>query len=331
MSLLRSLLSRRRRCFPSLLTTLHSSHRRPISSAPLHPTPQSQPNKKTLHTLFLEAVGLSDKTLPEPEPLPESLNSDLQKKLKQLEEEVRSTTLLNQETESVIPKKEKKEKRPLRNVNRALYAAFTNKPKRVAAVSVGDTKREVRVREVMVVKKLSPDMEMFVKHLFENGYFKDANFAKGKERFDLGWFDGFFARGYVKFAAQRFGRDNQEIAKWLSGSALKKVAEFGCPSVDRSSVFPAKRLRKFFEVPENTVCSKCPLQQSCKFINQSVWKGDTNKLDLVGVMKVLTSYALELVHPQLVVPEEVAYALWAGWCLLNRNFEENVMVRMYLI
>lgn len=53
------------------------------------------------------------------------------------------------------------------------------------------------------------------------------------------------------------------------------------------------------------VCSKCVLRQSCKFINQSVWKCDTDNLDLVVVMKVVTSYALELVHPELVVTDEV--------------------------
>ena len=43
------------------------------------------------------------------------------------------------------------------------------------------------------------------------------------------------------------------IDRWLSGSALKQVAAFGCPDTNKSVVFPAKRLRKFFEVPENTV------------------------------------------------------------------------------
>lgn len=41
------------------------------------------------------------------------------------------------------------------------------------------------------------------------------------------------------------------------------------------------------------------------FANQTVWKCDTNTLDLGIVMKVITSYALESVHPQLVVPDEV--------------------------
>ncbi|OIW11596.1 hypothetical protein TanjilG_15290 [Lupinus angustifolius] len=250
-------------------------------------------------------MGLSPKpqTEQETEPtVPE--NKDLHQKLKQLEEEVR-IHLQERKTKRVVPIP-KKVKKPVSTVKLSLYAAFTSKPdKEVVSVRNRRNVEEVKVREPMIVKELSPDMEMFVKYLYENGYFKDANFAKGKERFDLAWFDSSFGRGYVKFAAERFGRDNQEIAKWLSASALKQLATFGCPSVDRSSVFPAKSLRKFFEVPENTVCSKCALQQSCKFINQSVWKTGTSNLHLVAVMKVVTSYALELVHPQLVVPDEV--------------------------
>jgi hypothetical protein len=47
------------------------------------------------------------------------------------------------------------------------------------------------------------------------------------------------------------------------------------------------------------------LRESCKFVNQDVWKCDTNKLDLEITMKVTISYALHLVHPQLVVSDEV--------------------------
>lgn len=43
------------------------------------------------------------------------------------------------------------------------------------------------------------------------------------------------------------------VDRWLSGSALKQVATFGCSHTSSKAVFPAKRLRKFFEVPENTV------------------------------------------------------------------------------
>lgn len=53
------------------------------------------------------------------------------------------------------------------------------------------------------------------------------------------------------------------------------------------------------------VCSKCVLKQSCKFVNQNVWKTDTKKLILKDVLNVITLYAMEFVPPQLVVPDEM--------------------------
>lgn len=41
--------------------------------------------------------------------------------------------------------------------------------------------------------------------------------------------------------------------RWLSGSDLKKVALFGCPSLTKKTVFSAKTLRVFFKIQENTV------------------------------------------------------------------------------
>lgn len=146
------------------------------------------------------------------------------------------------------------------------------------------------------------------------------------------------------------------FSRWLSGRDLKKVALFGCRSLAKKSVFGAKRLRKFFEIPEETVsrlsclnislpltdifvvtycinlmscisvafqvCSKCVLRESCKFVNKSVWRGHTNNpnptnvrktnpknLNLADVMNTITLYALESVHPQLVVPEDVTYSV----------------------
>ncbi|KAF7836625.1 Autophagy-related protein [Senna tora] len=163
--------------------------------------------------------------------------------------------------------------------------------------------KEVKQKEPMVLKELSPYMTIVVHHLYKEGYFNFANFAKG-ERFDLSWFDTEYARKYILFAVQKFGKDKQEISKWLSGSDLKQVAMFGCPSFNRSIVIPSKRLRNFFSIPENTVCSKCVLRESCTFVNQSVWGSDTNKLDLAIVMKVICSYAL-FVDPELVVPDEL--------------------------
>ncbi|TKY49214.1 DNA polymerase zeta catalytic subunit [Spatholobus suberectus] len=281
MGILSTLFSRRT---PSLLNpqTLKPPPRPTTSEPlpPLGPTPQARPTKRPLHVLFAEAVGLSEKTAPTDDEASETA-TELKNNLRQLEQEVKTF----KEKAKGVPQK------------RSLYAAFTYQQPPAL--------REPKRKEPEVFKELSPDMVMFAQYLYEKGYFNDANFAKGRKSFDPAWFTNFFAVGYVKFAARKFARDNQEIAKWLSGSALKQVAVFGCPSTHRSGVFPAKKLRKFLEVPENTVCSGCSLQQSCKFVNQSVWKFNTNNLDLVTVMEVITSYALESVDPQLVVPDEV--------------------------
>ncbi|GMP53609.1 hypothetical protein CsSME_00019022 [Camellia sinensis var. sinensis] len=93
--------------------------------------------------------------------------------------------------------------------------------------------------------------------------------------------------------------------RWLSASDLKKVALFGCPSLGRKNVFSAKSLRNFFRIQEDTVCSKCVLKSSCKFVNQSVWKGNNKNLNLAVVMRVIILYAMESVPPQLVVPDEI--------------------------
>lgn len=46
---------------------------------------------------------------------------------------------------------------------------------------------------------------------------------------------------------------NVWMHRWLSGSDLKKVAVFGCPSLSRKIVFAAKALRTFFRIQENLV------------------------------------------------------------------------------
>ncbi|XP_022138762.1 uncharacterized protein LOC111009818 [Momordica charantia] len=125
-------------------------------------------------------------------------------------------------------------------------------------------RREVRMREdALVRKELSPDIEMLVRHLYGEGYFSYANFLPDN-KLVLSYFEYRHGRDFIKSAAERFGRDNQEIAKWLSGSDLRKVALLGCPSTARKDVFSAKRLRKFFGIQEDTVCHKCILRHSCK-------------------------------------------------------------------
>ncbi|XP_021999944.1 uncharacterized protein LOC110897508 isoform X2 [Helianthus annuus] len=120
------------------------------------------------------------------------------------------------------------------------------------------------------LKELSADMAEFANYLHTKGYGRD----------------------YLKFAAEEFGKDHREIYKWLPTADLKKVAQFGCPSLGRKNVFSAKTMRFCFGIREETVCNKCVLKESCKFANQSVWKKGAKNMDLAVVMRVITLYGL---------------------------------------
>ncbi|XP_072998671.1 uncharacterized protein [Typha latifolia] len=102
-------------------------------------------------------------------------------------------------------------------------------------------------------KELSPEAASLVRRLQEEGYVKEASFSRvgqlGQDKIP----PNSYSRHFLKSAAEKFGQDHQEIAKWLSGSELKKVALFGCPSVERGTIFAAKRLRAFFKIQEDTV------------------------------------------------------------------------------
>ncbi|KAA8526747.1 hypothetical protein F0562_009024 [Nyssa sinensis] len=264
---------------------------------------KNRKTKKPLHLLFKEAVGLSEKLeSSESDSNSDSETVELKKKLRKLEEDVRRL----KENKSEIEKMKKKPKKDYGDLNneskpKSLYALFANNAGNMEKSA--DTK-SLKVEEPMVFKELSPDMVLFVSHLYKQGYFNNANFLP-RNKFDVTCFENSYGRDFIKFAAEKFGKNNQEIAKWLSGSDLKKVALFGCPSLARKNVFSAKRLRTFFGIQEDTVCSICVLRQSCKFPNQSVWKGDTKNLNLAVVMRIIILYALESVPPQLVVPDEI--------------------------
>ncbi|MBA0672522.1 hypothetical protein Goklo_025374 [Gossypium klotzschianum] len=175
---------------------------------------------------------------------------------------------------------------------------------------IGDENKEENMKarrereKVRALKGLSQLAEIFIRHLYAKGYFKEASFVEDK-KLDFGYFENSYGRDFIKFAAYNFGKDHQDIAKWLPGSHLKKVVLFGCASLDKNNVFAAKRLRKFFKIQENTVCSRCMLKDSFEYANKSVWGIGTNSLLLVDVMKVITLYALDLVPAKLTVPDEV--------------------------
>ncbi|BFG28996.1 uncharacterized protein Pyn_38564 [Prunus yedoensis var. nudiflora] len=263
-----------------------------------HQTENQTKPRKSLDLVFKEAVELSPK--PEnSESEGETEDSPLKKSLMELEKEVKSLKS-NSNGENKAKKSEVEPKNSKAKVS--LYAVFTNK------AAAGDERKwkELTRERSNVFKALSQDMEVVVSHLYKEGYFNDANFLSVNEgRLDYSCFNNSYGRGFVKFAVERFAKDNQVIAKWLSGSDLKKVALVGCPSLARKSVFGAKRLRKFFEIQEHTVCSKCVLKQSCNFVNQNVWNGGAKNLVLADVMNTITLYALDAVPPQLVVSDEV--------------------------
>ncbi|KAF5938000.1 hypothetical protein HYC85_025506 [Camellia sinensis] len=253
--------------------------------------------------------------------------NELKKRLRKLEEEVRRLKENSSEKVRVENLKKKKIEND-ESSSKSLYALFANKG--------GDSEKSrvvesLRMEDQMVYKELSLELALFVKHLYKEGYFVNANFLPNN-KFDITCFENSYGRDFIRYAAEKFGKDNQEIAsiaksyirveqsdrisfksyelklrmhRWLSASDLKKVALFGCPSLGRKNVFSAKSLRNFFRIQEDTVCSKCALKSSCKFVNQSVWKGNNNNLNLAVVMRVILLYAMESVPPQLVVPDEI--------------------------
>ncbi|KAF8025960.1 hypothetical protein BT93_F2710 [Corymbia citriodora subsp. variegata] len=263
------------------------------SSTRCHPERNLNDRKKPLDVFFKEAVGLSPRTDErDAESESEGARSELSAKLKRLEEEVRVLESRGDgPTKSDVPVPVQVRRAPA-----SLYDLYV------------DGKREKAKRppaDVLVIKELSPDAEAFLAHLLEEGYFREANFLRKNGEWDASRFEDSYSRDFVKFAAERFGKDHQEIAKWLSGSDLKKIALFGCPSTAKKSVFAAKRLRSFFSIQEDNVCRECVLRESCKFVNQSVWNSETNNLRLDTVMKVITLYALELVPSQLKITQEL--------------------------
>ncbi|KAL7249977.1 hypothetical protein ACSBR1_012044 [Camellia fascicularis] len=259
----------------------------------------NQQTKKPLHVLFKEAVGLSEKIEPiEAKNEPET--NELKKRLRKLEEEVRRL----KENSSEKVKVENLKKKKIENdesSSKGLYGLFANKG--------GDSEKSrvvesLRMEDPMVYKEFSLELALFVKHLYREGYFVNANFLPNN-KFDITCFENSYGRDFIRNATEKFGKDNQEIVKWLSASDLKKVALYGCPSLGRKNVFSAKSLRNFFRIQEDNVCSKCVLKSSCKFVNQSVWKGNNNNLNLAVMMRVIILYTMESVPPQLVVLDEI--------------------------
>ncbi|XP_039028237.1 uncharacterized protein LOC120162126 [Hibiscus syriacus] len=277
--------------FYKLFPPLPSFTIRTLSSSPQEPT------KKPLSLLFEETVGLTEK-VGENESQSHDEKNGLMNTLRDLEREAGEF--------KKNPKPEKEDKKKVERENpkkvNSLVGLFGGEKKEKKVKRMAKPRRESG--EVTVFRDLSVFVEGFVRYLFSKGYFDKANFLEDN-KLDFGHFDNTYARGFIKFAAYEFAKDHHEIAKWLSSTRLKKVAAFGCPSLDKTNVFSAKRLRKIFKIQEDTVCSQCVLKDSCRFANKGVWGITTKSLLLVDVMKVIILYTLDQENPKLRVLEEV--------------------------
>ncbi|KAJ8616559.1 hypothetical protein MRB53_035931 [Persea americana] len=256
--------------------------------------------KKPLDLFFKEAVGLIEKTdeseLSEEDSVNDSKSKgigEMKKKLLNLERQVRN--LKSNAKKDGVGAVEAKSNRLY-----SLFAKPSSSEKNSGADGVG------MEGSVCAAEELSPGMVALMDRLFNEGYLINGNFTKDG-KLNLNCISSSFSQDYLKFAVERFGEDHQENAKWLSGSDLKKVALFGCPSVERKIVFAAKSLRSFFSIHEDTVCQACKLKSSCKFAKQRVVK--RKKLMSADALRVLTVYGLGSVPQQLVLTDEIKFSV----------------------
>ncbi|PIA33889.1 hypothetical protein AQUCO_03900028v1 [Aquilegia coerulea] len=269
---------------------------------------------KSLDVLFKEAVGLNEKIEGESgDSEEEEEDNELKKKLKKIEKEVRmmkgnvkekgkkKNTLKKKKKETVLVEKEKSVA--------GLYTLFKSIPKKAHSLLAenDDCEKKQEGKEFSIklrpMKELSPELISLVKLLVEEGYLNDANFLPRTKEFDLDCFSTLYSRGFVKARAERLGKDHPEITKCLSEIEIKRLALFGCPSVEKKTAFAAKRLRSYFDIQEDIVCRACKLNSSCKVKFHTVGK-KYDTMDLADVMKILTLYSLELVPSELTIPDE---------------------------
>lgn len=163
----------------------------------------SEAHKKPLSVLFEEAVGLRPKS--ETSENEEEEGNELKRKLFELERKII-------ELKKSEPLRKKKEK------GKVVTSEQTEKRHNLYKLFKGDEEKEVKKHSrekedvVRVYKELPLEMVSFVRLLHKEGYLNKANFISG-EKLDIGNLDEEYARTFVKFAAEKFGKDYQEIAK----------------------------------------------------------------------------------------------------------------------
>ncbi|KAL0306600.1 UNVERIFIED_CONTAM: hypothetical protein Sradi_6077300 [Sesamum radiatum] len=172
---------------------------------------KSQKCVRPLSVIFKEAVGLSARTENRTvEDEDGSENAELKQKLRKLEEEMRrlnkksceigETSKLHTENGDLVERS---------GAKRSLWKLFSHKEEEEVKLA---KPIDYGTEDPMVHKELSSDMKMFTQHLYMEGYLKDASFLP-KNKFDVTHFEPSYAREFLKYAAVKFGRDHQEIAK----------------------------------------------------------------------------------------------------------------------
>eukprot|EP01018_Ginkgo_biloba_P015231 Gb_38905 [translate_table: standard] len=146
-----------------------------------------------------------------------------------------------------------------------------------------------------------PEWILFLEHLNQEGYLSKARNQKGL--IDLKNLPKAKDQGFIKSAAAEFAKDHAHISKLLSGSDLKKVALFGCPSVENKGVFAGKRLRSFFSIEEEIACLPCTMKDTCGAPFAKVPK--VKNFELPDVVRLLCIYGLNAKTSLLTIPDDV--------------------------
>jgi len=193
-------------------------------------------------------------------------------------------------------------------------SAVTEIPENQKKSTKSENKKKKRTKKQRLKKKPSgysgvgslehPWLEwvQFLENLNDKGYLSKAlNFKEGP--IDLRDCSMERMGRYIRFAAQIFAKDHSEISKLLSGSDMRKVALFGCPSVENKDVFAAKRLRSFFSIDQGTACRPCNLKDTCSapFHNVSKVKSST----VEDVVRLLCTFGLNAEKNELSIPDDV--------------------------
>ena len=124
----------------------------------------------------------------------------LKRRLKNLEREVRRLRADLSGKESVKKKEWKKGKA------KSLDVTFTNQPNTMKGLWRRQGKSHKFIKSFRLI------WELFVNHLYKEGYFNNANFLPGN-KLEFSCFESKYGQEFIKFAAEKFAKDNQEIAK----------------------------------------------------------------------------------------------------------------------